>query len=165
MRIGEKQSLEEFSISRSYVRWEGLLPLGVCSDQDEDTDYVRTASPVEMLAIVWTARKIGSPPPIPSPESLDENNVLMMREIQPAMPGFTMEGLQEWSISGVYLYGLKRPRGVIHDMETGKMPFDPAAAGENTIPSNFFVHYLLGGGSSGSDSFANPPTIYQGVQS
>jgi len=156
MRIGEKQALEGFSVSRSYVRWEGLLPVGVCSQSDDDTDYIRTAAPVEMLAIVWTATKIGSPPPMPSPDSLESNHVLLMREIQPAVPGYTIEGLQVWTVSGVYLYGLKTPRGRIHDMETGKMPFDTAAASENTIPSNFFVHHLLGSGSSGADSFMTP---------
>ncbi len=105
---------------------------------------VRLHQPIETRIIRWTATRVGGPPDMPSPASLDANNIFLRggRTYQTAPPdnaGVTYE----YTVSGFYEYALISPRGLDSDMLGCKLPWDSANPSYYTIPAAKFRKDLL----------------------
>jgi hypothetical protein len=107
-------------------------------------DFVQLYAPTCRKLVYWVAQRIGSKPVLPSPSPADPNNeVLLHKQISPAMPGSMPDGSQVWTIAGVYTYGLAVPPEEDDPLSAGVSPLDQRTTADNLILASDFVKALL----------------------
>ncbi len=143
MRESPLPSTTRYTLVRSQVYDEGLRPLGACDDSSP-AQMVRVQAPTETMTITWTATREGAAPICPSHVSTDPNYVFIGGSRGNVAPGATENGRQVWSLNGCYVYQVLSPLGLGANFPSGKMPWEPGSASDNTIPASYFQQGIIG---------------------
>ena len=138
--------------------------LGITSPngfQGDSVAFVQLAAPTLLWIADWTACRWNSPPPIPDPESVIGDWVLLA--VMPETGAVTVgpdgrTGL--YRISGTYIYGNRRPNAnVYRNVNFPRMPWLDDSL-DRSVPENSLQPNIIdgtGGGSSSNGAFPGTP--------
>ena len=138
-----------YTLQREHFHHSGnyMLPVaGSSSDTTAECAIVELHSPYETTCITWTATRIGGPPKVPSPYTLEPNlKFLYGKRIGKAPMPEDAGRADVWTLSGQYFYANKRPRYLNSDFPLAKMPLypDSTPAEEFTVPGDKFSTNLI----------------------
>lgn len=138
---------KDFQTVVNYIEDDGLLQLPVAGPPGTPAVFVRTHAAIMRKVVTWRAMKAGGIPEVPSPDALGDNDVFMGWRMSPAVPVPMANGKGVvWSISGDYLYGLRKPFDPkTAGVPTGATPAMTLPAVSNFYPASSFRSDLLAG--------------------
>ena len=108
----------DYQIQSRFIKNNHRYMMGITSPAGTPTGgsaaFVQLAAPTLIWLCEWTAFQIGSPPPIPSPVSVNPDWILLdHEEYDPVMLILGPDGVTPcYRISGIYIYGHKNPAAV-----------------------------------------------------
>lgn len=126
----------EWSFQTRYITFPGILPLVYAAPDStpETVKVVKIHAAYAHKIVTWQATRLGAIPTIPPFETTDPNEVLLSAEIAPAVPGLTPTGDSRiHTVSGQYIYLLKKPPTPDTGYPMGTGPYESAPAQENVV--------------------------------
>lgn len=122
----------EYSVTRTTYHVPGLAQMAPSGPAGQPSLFVRIHAPYEQELVMWTAKREGGPPVVPSPVDPDSPLVyapnLVLLDFKFSMPVVMPIGAGTpghiWVVSGYALYGKIQPEGLIRDYKSGTMPWE-----------------------------------------
>lgn len=125
-----------FKIQVYYDTDEGVLQIPLAGPDETESRIVKTSGKYSKKIIQWIAERVGSIPEIPSAKTSDPNETLEYKVVGTASAEWMPDGKNRlYSISGTYVYAIKKAYETDKDHEIPNTPFEKRNI-RNKIPKN-----------------------------
>lgn len=136
----------EYSVQTHYASDMGVLPvpLSVPAQDGTTVRYVTVSGHVMQKEVHWQVSRKKLKPQLPSPTPSSSNEVLLRQIISPCIPHQTeLDGTTiTYVVSGVYIYGLRRPITLADGLPMGTAPTDATPKTEAVLKTTDFQKSL-----------------------
>lgn len=132
-----------YNMVTKYIWDEGLVQMPVAEKSSDGQppacEIVRAEGACGRKEVRFTATRKGYHPNVPSPVTTDPNEVFAFADVGAVVPGLEASGEATYSVSGLYIYFLKKPWWVAgQGIPLGATPYDTTPAGNNVMPAGSF---------------------------
>lgn len=136
------QSYTQYTCKPIYDTDYHTIQMPVASSTVTAASFAVVAQPTAKLNVTWVAEMIGDWPDVPSPDSDDQNKVLLSSRIL----GQNVEAMGDqntviYTIQGEYIYGFVSVTAM--NLYMGTSPYLSTSLADTEIPSSSFIQGLI----------------------